>query len=82
MMTYDEMYHEYKKLQAADEIRNLVSNYCFEHNCALQMRYFHQWSKREDIRHEMPWETPPDIKIWSITIPGMMWSAIRMTRRI
>ena len=55
MMTYDEMYHEYKKLQAADEIRNLVSNYCFEHNCALQMRYFRQWSKREDIRHEMPW---------------------------
>ena len=39
MMTYDEMYHEYKKLQAADEIRNLVSNYCFEHNCALQMLF-------------------------------------------
>lgn len=55
MMTYEEMYHEYQKLQAADEIRNLVSNYCFEHNCALQMRYFRNWSEREDIRHEMPW---------------------------
>ena len=50
MMTYEEMYHAYQKLEAADQIRNLVSNYCFEHNCALQMRYYRNWSKREDIR--------------------------------
>jgi hypothetical protein len=54
-MSYDEMYHSYQKRKAESEIRNLISNYCFEHNCGLQMRYFHQWSKREDIRHEMPW---------------------------
>jgi hypothetical protein len=55
MMTYGEMYHEYKKMEAEDEIRNLISDYCFEHNMGVPMRYFHHWSKREDIRHEMPW---------------------------
>ena len=55
MLSYDEMYHEVLKLQAEDEIHNLISDYCFEHNMALQMRYYAHWSRREDIRHEMPW---------------------------
>jgi hypothetical protein len=55
MMTFEEMNHAADIMQARDEIRNLVSNYCFEHNCALNMRFFANWSKRDDIRHEMPW---------------------------
>ena len=54
-MNFEEMNHAADKMQARDEIRNLISNYCFEHSCALNMRFFEKWAKRDDIRHEMPW---------------------------
>ncbi len=54
-MTFEEMNHAADIMQARDEIRNLVSNYCFEHSCNIPMRFFAKWAKRDDIRHEMPW---------------------------
>lgn len=54
-MTYEEIYHEYRRMKAVSEIRGMLASYCFEHNCAVPMRYHSHWSKREDIRHEMPW---------------------------
>lgn len=55
MLSYDEMWLEYRRMEAEDQIHNLISNYCFEHNMALQMRYYAQWANRPDVRHEMPW---------------------------
>jgi hypothetical protein len=54
-MTFEEMNHVADIMQARDEIRNLVANYCFEHSCNIPMRYFNKWANRNDIRHEMPW---------------------------
>ena len=55
MHTYEEMEHEFLKQKAYEDVMNVISIYCFEHNMTLQMRYFNKWSRREDIRHEMPW---------------------------
>jgi len=54
-MNMKEMNHAADIMQAKQEIRNMLSNYCFEHNCGLNMRFVKKWAKRDDIRHEMPW---------------------------
>ena len=72
MNDYEALLHQAERLEALQEIRNLMGRYSYLHSAFRNNEYAELWAKRDDDRLVMPFENSSagkqsDIVMWIFT---------------
>ena len=68
MNDYEALLHEAERLEALQEIRNLMGRYSYLHSAFRNNEYAELWAKRDDAKLVTPWGSYQGIEVSKLVI--------------